>query len=1311
MAKIEFTISAENAQAIKALQQVAGAAEQVRRSLKDIGTGVDNELAGMTNSAGAFLGALSKVRIAGTGIIGIFHEMKNVADKVFGTGINYNKQMEIANLHIAGILMNMTKLNDEQLNLNQTMQISSQVIEQIQEKAVGIGLNFEELSNAFQSIIDPGLQVKTTLEEIVQLTTIGTKSVQNLLGSMSNDAQITQELQSLVSGSINQDSQVSKLLGLTDGDVAKTKESAGGLFSYLLEKVSGFKEIETVLPDTLVAEMERFDAMFTQASGNAFEAVFGSLSNKISEITDALFKVDEQTKEVSFNPELLSYANSLVNYTILLEEKIENAGKAILPYLIGPLNSVVEVLGVIVNNIYGITAAIATWLGIQKVISLIELLNNAIDEQQQAMAAAKMTNISTMAATSAGANTAAVAVSRIEAAAVLAKNAIRTLGMATLWGAIAAMAGWAVEKIMEQFDKVGQHKSETQSPDATDPTILGSLSSKYESNGEAGKIGNTKGDPGGKSYGAWQLSINSGSLKNFIDWLNANNWEAGPFLSRHADYENGLIVDHDVIPGSKEFDGLWQKAVEKFGDSFLDAQRQFVKQSYYDVTASGLSNTGLDVSKRSNALKQVVWSTSVQHGPKTATNIIQQAAELLGYPNGSYATDEQLIKAIYQVRGQRIKQDPYLSEDVRDSVLNRYFGSDGELNAALTLNHTTNPINADLDLKGDAGELARASSALKEVIANNRLQEYIKELQDQEQQLEARYTKTNAGLASGTEKISTQDYTKQKINIATIRTDAEIAYDQQQIDEKNGLLSNKSEKEKLEIQAEIEKLKSNIKQKKQDLKMTIDGLNSAKDTAMQALQDDATDVIASNKENKGDLIGAEVLRLGKRNRSSVSKFSANNMTEAQTALEENAAYDLRKTRYSQAQKELEIANGQLVEAQQSFMNDLVTGVKSSEQVSNEYAEMYKEKTDPILSELQQIIDSAKGDPAIINAVNGLKRQIIDGKGKMSDVIIQRADTNLQNEVSMINADRSLTTRQRKDLVDEATRKTYAAKAAEYTQRANDLKKDNNHDNAATIIDLETLAELNRKLSETPTLLEQIQEVSKQTFEDGLLDFLERGVFECKNLADAFLNLASSVLQSIQKVYAEALTKNIMSLLGLGATEQKKSVLGTTDSTGFYYEPNFGVKPLFSFAEGGSMDSGKVTGPGTETSDSILAWAGNIKKFIRIANGEFVLRGAAVKKYGTAFLERLNSGIIPSGMLQRYAIGGSLTDRIPSGSVIGPQEMTANLSNNTTIPLNIMNVVDQGMMGKFLQTREGKKALLNYIKDDAGTIRRVLNIPG
>ena len=61
--------------------------------------------------------------------------------------------------------------------------------------------------------------------------------------------------------------------------------------------------------------------------------------------------------------------------------------------------------------------------------------------------------------------------------------------------------------------------------------------------------------------------------------------------------------------------------------------------------------------------------------------------------------------------------------------------------------------------------------------------------------------------------------------------------------------------------------------------------------------------------------------------------------------------------------------------------------------------------------------------------------------------------------------------------------------------------------------------------------------------------------------------------------------------------------------------------------------GRVFGPGTATSDSVLA---------RLSRGEFVIRAAAVKKFGAGFFERLNGGVLPA-----FATGGLVSMPSPA----------------------------------------------------------------
>jgi hypothetical protein len=70
--------------------------------------------------------------------------------------------------------------------------------------------------------------------------------------------------------------------------------------------------------------------------------------------------------------------------------------------------------------------------------------------------------------------------------------------------------------------------------------------------------------------------------------------------------------------------------------------------------------------------------------------------------------------------------------------------------------------------------------------------------------------------------------------------------------------------------------------------------------------------------------------------------------------------------------------------------------------------------------------------------------------------------------------------------------------------------------------------------------------------------------------------------------------------------------------------------------------GLISGPGTGTSDSILA---------RLSNGEYVMNAESVRMFGTGLLDQMNAGMIPA-----FAAGGGIGEVGPQLEVTGPSRI-------------------------------------------------------
>ncbi|WP_299449202.1 hypothetical protein [uncultured Phascolarctobacterium sp.] len=169
--------------------------------------------------------------------------------------------------------------------------------------------------------------------------------------------------------------------------------------------------------------------------------------------------------------------------------------------------------------------------------------------------------------------------------------------------------------------------------------MLGDLSMRYESTGDAGCISTGYGDAGGKSYGLYQLASNAGSVDAYIRWLRQNGYW---FADNLAEYP----------VGSLSFDEAWRwLANSGNSEDFARSQHAYIKSAYYDTACAYLARAGYHADKHTATMQDVIWSRAVQYGAGQVPEMFEAACAFIGYPNLSYIDakdfDRDLIKAIY----------------------------------------------------------------------------------------------------------------------------------------------------------------------------------------------------------------------------------------------------------------------------------------------------------------------------------------------------------------------------------------------------------------------------------------------------------------------------------------------------------------------------------------------------------------------------------------------------------------------------------------------------------------------------------------
>lgn len=163
---------------------------------------------------------------------------------------------------------------------------------------------------------------------------------------------------------------------------------------------------------------------------------------------------------------------------------------------------------------------------------------------------------------------------------------------------------------------------------------LGALSARYETGGRGpGVVSSGKGDPGGVSYGTYQLASKTGTAAAFV----ANEGRKWAALLPGA-------------PGSASFSAGWRDVAAREPEAFDEAQHAFIERTHYRPAVDAVrQRSGVDLDARAQAIRDAAWSIAVQHA-KAADILLGAIAAV-----GTGASDADLLRAIYARRAAYVR--------------------------------------------------------------------------------------------------------------------------------------------------------------------------------------------------------------------------------------------------------------------------------------------------------------------------------------------------------------------------------------------------------------------------------------------------------------------------------------------------------------------------------------------------------------------------------------------------------------------------------------------------------------------------------
>lgn len=258
----------------------------------------------------------------------------NVWDTLVGGSYEYAKSLETNQIGIAGILKSMVTLNGEQIKWNDAMALSGKAMKGLQSEALRTAATSKELIETFRALLGPGLSSGMSIDQIVQLSTVGTNAVRSL-GLPTN--QYVQELRSIITEGIRPaSSTLATSLGITNKDIKEAKASAEGLFNFLMKRMQGFSDAVKYTSGTVEGRIARIQEGLQVAGAKGAEALYQSFSSVLEDAANYLIPVPENLGDKwEINPAFIQGIKDVSDTVGKVVKSIGDIGKTVAPILGG----------------------------------------------------------------------------------------------------------------------------------------------------------------------------------------------------------------------------------------------------------------------------------------------------------------------------------------------------------------------------------------------------------------------------------------------------------------------------------------------------------------------------------------------------------------------------------------------------------------------------------------------------------------------------------------------------------------------------------------------------------------------------------------------------------------------------------------------------------------------------------------------------------------------------------------------------------------------------------------------------------------
>lgn len=224
--------------------------------------------------------------------------------------------------------------------------------------------------------------------------------------------------------------------------------------------------------------------------------------------------------------------------------------------------------------------------------------------------------------------------------------------------ALARKRAASAQEYQAQASKAQSPNPGGKAPAMDAKSVEGNLAAMFESGHDPAVIGYDS--VGGTSYGMFQLSSKTGTFDRFVNFLTGKAPEWAKILQNAGNADTGSKTGPMV--------DAWKQIAGQDKDKFSRLQTQFIASTHFEPAMEKLESAGFDRQSLPSVLKEVLFSTAVQHGPSGASSIFNKALKAIGIEKLDDSAVDSLVEKVYDLR----KNDfPSSSKRVQEAVAGR----------------------------------------------------------------------------------------------------------------------------------------------------------------------------------------------------------------------------------------------------------------------------------------------------------------------------------------------------------------------------------------------------------------------------------------------------------------------------------------------------------------------------------------------------------------------------------------------------------------------------------------------------------------